>query len=168
MKKIIEHDEKCKACDGTGIYVGMAERDGAGVVCRKCEGTGCFHYKYEYEEFTGRKDRIGVEQVYQTNPGIVVGKGKGKFELSDFGGIPYRQWLDNEVFPAGSEMREFTCPCWWYQSADYSKKPDWEECWSSLGSSFSQCKYFGEKEKCWVRWDEEIGSLKPKRSIEFE
>ena len=67
--KVIEFDEKCKSCKGTGIYVGMAERDGAGIVCHTCKGTGCHHVKFEYEDFEGkivRKDimnRMLREQI---------------------------------------------------------------------------------------------------------
>lgn len=30
---------ECQACKGTGLYKGMAERDGAAVVCSHCHGT---------------------------------------------------------------------------------------------------------------------------------
>lgn len=37
---IIKIECECNACKGTGLYVGMAERDGAAVVCYTCKGTG--------------------------------------------------------------------------------------------------------------------------------
>jgi hypothetical protein len=50
-------------------------------------------------------------------------------------------------------MRNYTCPAWWYQSADYTKKPEWEECIAC--GSFSECKNFSNKEKCWEKFDAE-------------
>lgn len=150
----IERKGKCKRCKGTGLYVGLAERDGAAVVCHTCKGTGCFTFVLEWEEFDGRASRPGVERVYEINPGIVVGKGKdGEYQLQDFGGMPYEDWCNGEQFPPGSENRRFTCPAWWYQSADYKKKPDWDEC-VGIGS-FSRCHYFNNREECWRRFDAE-------------
>jgi len=39
-KFILEGECECSACKGTGLYVGMAEREGAAVVCSRCKGTG--------------------------------------------------------------------------------------------------------------------------------
>ena len=156
MKNMIEFDEKCKPCGGTGIYVGMGERDGAGIICHTCGGTGCHHVKIEYEDFEGRIKRKNIERVFQTNPGIVIGKGK-QLRLEDFGGISYEAWLPGHRFLPGTEMRKFTCPAWWYQSADYNKKPDWKEC--SIMGIFSKCNYFKEKNKCWKRWDKEFEEM---------
>lgn len=148
--KRIEFDEKCKACNGTGLYVGIAERDGYAVVCHDCNGTGKYHFVHEYEEFEGRVERRGIRRVIQYNPGIVVGGDH------DFGGMSYEDWISGKEFKPGMEMRKYTCPCWWYQVADYSKKPNWIECWST--SLFPRCKHFSEKEKCWERWDKEFGN----------
>lgn len=154
MKKIIEFDERCQSCNGTGLYVGMGERDGAAVVCHTCGGTGCHKFKHEYEEFIQRTSRKGVKRVYEINPGICIGEGRGH-KLKDFGGMPIKEWLSGSQFVAGMENRKFTCPCWWYQSADYKLKPQWQECDDSLGLSFSGCSHFSQKEKCWERWDKE-------------
>ena len=121
---IVEFDEECQSCGGTGLYVGLAERDGAAVVCAKCKGTGCFHFKHEYVEFTERKEHEDVLQVYEANPGIYIGVASGKYALSDFGGMPYSHWGRGEPFPKESENRLLTCPAWWYQNADYKRKPD--------------------------------------------
>lgn len=154
--KTIEFDEKCQTCKGTGLYVGMAEYDGAAIVCYKCKGTGCHHFEHHYEEFIKRDSKKRVEQVYQHNPGIGLGKGKNnEYRLEEFGGMPYVEWLKNPSFPARSENRKCTCPAWWYQSVDYDKKPRWAEC---LGcGAFSGCTSFGSKNKCWERWDKEFG-----------
>ena len=129
---ILEYDQECKSCSGTGLYVGMAERDGAAVVCVNCNGTGCSHTKIEYDDFDGIKLRKGIKRVYQVNPGISIGVGVSKdkgreFKLSDFGGKTYDSWVKDKKFSVGSEMREFCCPAWWFQSCDYKKKPAWND-----------------------------------------
>jgi len=151
----IEFDEVCKSCGGTGLYIGMAERDGAAVVCHTCKGTGCHHFVHEYEEFQERiPPTKPVVRVYEVNPGVVIGKGSN-LSLDDFGGMYYSQWKAGMPFSEGMENRKFTCPTWWYQTADYNKAPNWNECYSCLGRRFSRCPYFITKEDCWQRWDEE-------------
>ena len=141
--------EVCQHCDGTGLYQGMAERDGAAVVCYLCNGTGCCEFEHTYEEFKDRKIAKDVKRVYKTNPGICIGG-----NLSDFGGIPYQDWYAGKPFPRGSEDRKHVCPCWWYQSTG-EEKPGWKECRNDLGRTFEQCKCFSMKDKCWKRWDKE-------------
>ncbi len=138
--------------NGTGVYIGMAERDGAAVVCHKCKGTGCFDFRNEYEPFEARKRRDGIERVYEINPGICVGAGKDSpFNLYDFGGISYEDWLDGTKFRPGTEMRDFTCPAWWFQSSPSAERPEWKECgWGR----FSECQHFDNKSECWQKWDE--------------
>jgi hypothetical protein len=151
---VIEFDQTCPCCTGTGLFVGMAERDGAAVVCHDCNGTGCQHTKIGYDTFEGRRDRPGVRRVWAVNPGICIGTNLGQYHLDDFGGMLYRDWAAGQPFPPGSEMRKFTCPAWWYQSADYTRKPDWPEC--KLGR-FSDCSSYRDKAGCWQRWDREFG-----------
>ena len=52
---------ECGSCQGTGVFCGMAEPKGVGVVCLNCKGTGCREIKYT--PFTGRKRRDDVSQV---------------------------------------------------------------------------------------------------------
>jgi len=151
MKKEFKIKEKCPACKGTGIYIGMGERDGIGIVCYKCEGTGCFEFVHEYEDFEKRAKSKAIH-VLQTNPGISVGVGNG-YKLTDFGGMSYNDWVKGKPFPKGSEMRMSVCPAWWYQSVNYKLKPNWDDC-IGLGS-FSSCRHFPNKEKCWKRFDNE-------------
>ena len=153
-KHKIEVDEKCKSCKGTGLYTGMAERDGAAVVCHTCKGTGKYHFRYEYEDFEGRVDRDDILHVFEVNPGICIGTGSGH-SFGDFGGMSYKDWKAGKPFLDGTENRKYTCPYWWYQSADYKKKPQWSECMDALGRSFSHCPHFGTKNKCWGRFDSE-------------
>jgi hypothetical protein len=153
------YNEICKNCKGTGIYVGMAESSGAGVVCSTCKGTGCHQWTYTYEDFEKKKERTDIKRVYQVNPGIKVGEGKNpdgkELSLKDFGGMPYEDWFAGKHFPLGSENRKYTCPAWWYQSSDYEKKPDWKDC--IIVGIFSGCHLFIKKEQCWKRWDRENG-----------
>ena len=150
--KLIQFDQQCPECDGTGLYVGFAERNGSAVVCSGCNGAGNRETRIEYEEAGPRKQRLGVLRVLHTNPGIKVSTSNGN-SLEEFGGITYEEWLKGTPFPEGSEMREFTCPAWWYQNADPNKMPGWDEC--TLMGSFCQCAQFPKKAKCWERFDRE-------------
>lgn len=152
-EKEISFDQECGSCGGTGLYVGMAERDGAAVVCRTCDGKGHYTFTHKYRSFTNLKKRGGVERVFAAACGICIGTGKGRFTLEDFGGMPYEDWLNGRPFPPQSEMRAFVCPGWWFQSVDYKRKPKWAEC--AVGGAFSGCAGFAAKEKCWERWDAE-------------
>jgi hypothetical protein len=147
----IEWVEKCKSCHGTGIYVGMAERHGVGVVCHTCKGSGKVHQVVEYEEFTHKEVTTDIQRVIETNPGIICGPINGSIDW--VGGMAYEEWLSGKQFAPGMEMREHTCPCWWYQCTDYKKKPEWVECLAC--GSFSSCIHFGDKASCWERWDRE-------------
>ena len=155
MKHKIEFDEECKSCKGTGLYSGMGESLECAVVCATCGGTGCHHFIYEYTEFTERKVKDGIRHVYECNPGIKMGMGGG-YEFTDFGGMPYSEWLSGMPFIRGMENRLFTCPEWWYQTADYQRKPKWKECEEGgWGGTFSDCRHFGNKANCWKRFDAE-------------
>lgn len=153
---IIEFDQQCKDCNGTGIYIGLAERDGVGVVCRRCKGIGHHKVSIEYDDFEGLTPRANIKRIVRTNPGIVIGESeKDNLSLDDFGGMPYSDWLIGKPFPSGSEDRKHTCPAWFYQSADCTKKPNWASCgWGYFGD----CKNFCRKDECWARWDKEFGS----------
>lgn len=152
-KKLFQIDRiVCAACSGTGLYVGFAENNGAAVACHPCKGLGHTELRVEWEEFDERAERPNVRRVYECNPGIGIGAGQGH-ALEEFGGIPYADWREGKPFPRGTEMRRYTCPAWWFQCADYDKKPDWEDC-QTLGV-FSSCPHFGQKSECWVRWDKE-------------
>jgi len=150
----LEVDVECTSCGGTGLYVGLGERDGAAVVCSRCHGTGCARLVVTYTDFKSRKKRDDVRRVYRANPGIVIGEGND-LTLDMFGGMDYEQWEAGEKFPEGSEDRLHTCPAWWYQSADYEKQPEWHECRAC--GLFSSCTHFDNKAECWERWDHEYG-----------
>lgn len=143
---------ECSSCNATGLYAGMAERNGAAVVCSSCKGTGA--KRVSYRPFTKRKNRNDILRVFQTNIGVVIGEGDG-FKFEDFGGMPYEDWKEGKPFPPKSEMRKFACPAWYYQSVDYSKIPKWDECVANLGRSFKDCPKFNNKQECWGKFDKE-------------
>ena len=151
MPNVIEFDQKCKACKGTGVYVGMAERNGFAVQCYVCNGEGHHQVRIEYEDFEGLEIREGVERVVERNPGIILAGA----DLEQFGGIPYQDWLDGKGFPPGTEMRGFTCPAWYFM-----KGAIWGRCHNSVGSRYADCAHFNEKETCWQLWDEEVANAK--------
>ena len=152
-ERVIEFSEQCDSCKGTGLYVGTAERDGAAVVCFVCKGTGEYLYRHTYTEFTGRKTRDDVRRVYKTNPGIIIGDGPSCSLLS-FGGMTYQEWLSGKDFPEGSEMRKYTCPKWWCQSAGIKCEYKW--CTAPVYGSFSDCNKFAHKDECWKKYDKEL------------
>lgn len=148
---VIEPEAACPNCEATGLFVGMAERSGAAVVCNVCKGSGKVRLRFQWDDFSGRRRRSGVRRVYQCNPGICIGEGNGS-RLEDFGGLPVEAWERGEPFGPGTEDRVHTCPAWFYQSADFRRRPDWKEC--DLGM-FSQCRHFKDKAACWRRFDAE-------------
>ena len=155
MKKIIEFVKQCDQCNGTGIYIGFGEKDGFGVVCHNCKGTGRVEVKIEYFEFTGFKKRKDIIQVLETNPGISVGTNK-TLSIDSFGGKRYNDWIKDKSFKNGTEMREFSCPAWWYQCTNYNNKPEFCNEYGFGCGSFSSCKQFCNKSDCWKRSDKEL------------
>lgn len=147
MKHTWKQKAKCKSCNGTGIYRGLGEKGSVGVVCYKCKGKGEVELKIEWEDFEGKIKEKDIERVAEVNPGIIIN------EDPKFGGMNYDDWFKGKPFPLGSENRNFTCPAWWYQTANYKLKPNWPEC--AWGGSFSTCKNFKQKNRCWEKWDRE-------------
>lgn len=143
-KHVFETDCECESCHGTGVYKGFAEMDGAAVVCHRCRGTGKAHIKIEYSDFAGRKPREGVKRVYETNPGFGLGP-------DGPGGMPYSEWLDGKPFPRGHEFRHRVCPRWWWQAA--GGKDQEFRCADFHWGTFTECKHFANKDKCWAEWD---------------
>jgi len=151
---IVEFDYECPACKGTGLYKGIGEGDGFAVVCARCNGTGKAHFRMTYQEFRGRHSRDDVNRVLETNPGLRVSVNTEEgLTHESFGGMSYADWAAGLPFPPGSEMRNYTCPAWWYQLADSKKKPHWDQC-PGCGI-FCNCPHFPNKAACWARWDQE-------------
>jgi hypothetical protein len=116
-----------------------------------------------YKDFTGRKLRTDVSRVVRVNPGIILGVGATKrgeiLTRESFGGLNYEDWFNGKPFVPGTEDRAHTCPAWFYQSADYDKRPKWDEC--GVCGTFSDCKEFKNKAACWARWDKEYKEPTP-------
>ena len=147
--------QECKSCQGTGLYVGLGERDGAAVVCKTCQGTGEQTMRFEYRAFEGRRLRKDVTQVYATGSGIVLSP-----QVTP-GGVPYEQWQQHpeSVDARGTELREQTCPAWWHQNHQRELQPDWDECKPVL--SFPKCPLFPDKAGCWEQFDREQAKSQP-------
>lgn len=150
----------CKDCNGTGLYVGMAERNGAAVICNKCNGTGC--KKFTYTPFTERKLRKGIERVYENGHGYVIGSAditteEGKtIHFSQYG-CTYEEWLSG-VKPI--PIKELCCPYQHtYQELRYKDVNALYEsrCSHSLRLSdrIKDCKLYKCKETCWEIYDKE-------------
>jgi len=78
---------ECTACDGTGLYSGMFERDGEAVICLCCNGTGC--EVVEYIPFDKRRLRCDVKTVRHSS---------GRFRLpaagkNPSGSVTYQEFL---------------------------------------------------------------------------
>jgi hypothetical protein len=86
----------CKACEGTGLYVGLAERKGAAVVCSSCDGTGAVEYNPP-TPFKQRRFRDNVTSVSQANSGKVLEPGV------DLGAISYEDFLAGKM-PAAFQL----------------------------------------------------------------
>lgn len=151
MEKIeINISAECPACGGTGLYAGMAERDGAAVVCYRCGGTGC--KTITYTPFTERKRKVGIKRVYEWSNGIGIGEDASRgISLEDFGGMPYKDWADGKPFELGMEDRKHVCPAWHVGSTSYTPGCD-EKC-LRLSMRFSDCQKFGSKHECWKEYD---------------
>lgn len=136
---------KCSSCNGTGIYVGYAEKDGAAIVCHPCEGKGWIYY--EYEEFKSREILPVIKRVYEKNCGFFIRNTKKIHEkIEDFGGMTYGEWLNGAPFPPKSEMRNRVCPSWWFRDEEILTR-------CCVIGSFLKCKHFHEKHKCWEDFD---------------
>lgn len=154
-----EADVECPSCDGTGLYQGMAERDGAAVVCTSCRGTGKKHIVHEYTAFTERRDRKNVKRVYSNSGGYVITDkdittDEGRIIRFSEAGCSYEEWK------TGAEpkpIRDLHCPLQHYQQG--SEKGGWLKgdtgpCHQLLqwGEYISKCAD-RNREECWAKHD---------------
>ena len=141
----IEGEVACSACDGTGLYQGMAEHSGAAVVCYKCKGTG----------------KVKVKRVYDASHGYFISaedvtNNDGDFFPFSEWGCDYGDWLNGaEPIP----MRGLICPYLHtnqdLQSEDVNGLYE-TRCSKSThcGGLISECPLWPEKEKCWEIFEE--------------
>uniref|UniRef100_A0A6M3LT73 Uncharacterized protein n=1 Tax=viral metagenome TaxID=1070528 RepID=A0A6M3LT73_9ZZZZ len=157
----IQGEVECSACDGTGLYQGMAEHNGAAVVCYKCNGTGKCSVKLTYQKFRGRKIREGIERVYDASHGYFISAEDATndegttFPFSQWG-CDYGDWLNGaEPIP----MRGLICPYLHtnqkLQSEDVNGLYE-TRCSKNThcGQLISNCPLWPEKEKCWEIFEE--------------
>lgn len=158
--KRIEMTIQCPACNGTGVYVGMAERDGAAVVCHRCNGSGKYDYSYEYEEFTGIKKAEGVERVYKKGYGFVIAPqvldftGIGEIDMGEEG-VSYAEFLKGNL---PGHTKKLACPMVADQSVCHRVSGFVDECEALhgsclLGTLLTKCNYQPHKANCWKRFD---------------
>jgi hypothetical protein len=156
-EKVFEAYIECQSCNGTGLYVGMAERDGSAVVCSQCDGTGKQHYKFTYRPFVSRVDRKDVRRVYKTAgtytiyPDDVTTEADGLIQFSK-GGASYEDWRRGvEPLP----LKDIHCPLqhtgqtW---SAPYCKE-------NYIGT-ISLCKNRCNKAECWDIYEKYLSETK--------
>lgn len=155
----IKLDIECQSCRGTGVYVGIAEKDGAAVVCYTCKGTGCEKYSFTYEPFKGRKERKGVSRVYKNTYGFCIAPKVLTLQIGgdvqiDFSkeGVSYQEFLKGKM---PEHIKTFACPMMADQSACHNKKGFVDICHEkgmSYGGFISKCSYQHNKKECWERF----------------
>jgi hypothetical protein len=151
IMKTFEVDIECKSCGGTGLYVGLAERDGAAMVCSTCKGTGKYHHKFTYKEFKERTKRKDVRRVFKTSCGFVhtpddteVDGKTIKFSQS---GVSYEKWLNGgEPLP----LKTLYCPKMW-TGQKWDSKTCTEHC--LVGDSINHCPYRENMAACWDEYE---------------
>lgn len=147
----------CPSCKGTGVYRGMAEGAGTAVVCYKCNGSGCYDYKYTYEEFTERKLRDDVKRVYLNNTGYMINLGKIDYDNigildMDKEGISYEEFLDGKM---PKNIEKLACPLRSEQSACHDIDGFIKECERLNGkyiTKITDCRMYGNHNDCWNRF----------------
>lgn len=153
MEKTFEADIECQSCNGTGLYVGLCERDGAAVVCHTCKGTGKYHYKFTFTKFIKRKNRNDVTRVFANSAGYVhsandVVTKDGQTIRFSSGGIDYKGWLDGGK---PEPMRELYCPLQFTSQTWHSPL----YCKDNRFGLITQCPKRCDMAECWKLYDEE-------------
>ena len=149
---------KCQSCKGSGLYVGIGERDGAAVVCSMCNGEGFVFFKYE--EFIGIEKREDVERVYIPSYGYVIApkeidfKEHGKIDLRKEG-VSYEEWQSGKK---PKHIKQLVCPMIADQGACHKIKGFFKECerlhgTCLLGVRPRTCNHLSKKEECWKRFE---------------
>jgi len=154
IKKLIE----CKSCSGTGVYQGMAEGHGCGVVCTTCKGSGAFEYTFTYNEFKGKRTKDGISRVYKSGYGYKIGLGKinfvgiGEIDM-DKKGVSYTEFLSGQM-PA--HIQELCCPMLADQGACHAIDGFVQQCKKLDGRGWighiPNCNYASKKSLCWDRF----------------
>jgi hypothetical protein len=151
--KLFKATIECQHCGGTGLYVGMAERDGSAVVCHHCKGTGKVNHEFRYTEFTQRRPRSDVRRVFQSSCGYVhsadnVTTEDGKSIEFSNGGASYADWLGGKK---PLPLKNLYCPLQftgqqWH--APYCKDNFW-------GGMLTDCPERCNMAACWELWEKD-------------
>ena len=153
---------ECSRCNGTGLYIGMAEHNGAAVVCNSCKGLG--ETTFSYNEFTGRKKRENVKRVYKGAYGYGISAedvttNEGKFLPYSQYGCTYEEWL-NGAEPKHIEF--LYCP-YMADNKGIGNEP-LERCryeGRSICGLISDCKFYDDKATCWKLLKLEVNDDNP-------
>ena len=157
---VVRGEAQCDDCKGTGLYVGMAERNGAAVECWKCRGSGYVSVNLKFAKFTGRKKRKGVVRVFDSAHGYglsaedVMNK-DGKLIRFSEAGCAYKDWLKG-VKPV--PIKDLHCP-YQHTNQDLQLK-DRHDLYKtrcnnglSLGGRLADCKFRSAMATCWEIYD---------------
>lgn len=160
MKKKIKMDIQCPSCEGTGIYSGMGESKNTAVICHSCKGTGKYHYVYEYEDFTERKIKRGIDRVYLSGYGYGIRTGIinflniGEIDM-DKEGVSYSDFLSGKI---PKHIKKLACPMLADQGACHNIKGFVDKC-CELNDGWigyiPDCKNRCNSNKCWKRFENE-------------
>lgn len=141
---------ECDSCKGTGLYQGIGERDGAFVICNKCNGTGSLQINLIFIKFSGRKKQERCKRVYSNGMGYyITDKDIEDMPFSVYG-CAYEEWLKG----AKTKPLDFLgCP---YQETNQRLQNDdvnnlyKYRCKNNLGfAKISKCLLYKDKRKCW-------------------
>ena len=149
----------CPYCGGTGIYSGMGESKNTAVICYQCKGTGKYHYTYQYEEFTERKIKQGIDRVYLNNYGYKIGTGiinfskVGEIDM-DKEGVSYDEFLSGAT---PKHITKLACPMLVDQGACHNIKGFTDKCNKLNGGWIGyipDCKHRKNDDECWKRFEQ--------------
>jgi hypothetical protein len=155
---------ECDDCGGTGVYVGFAEKTGAGMECHTCGGTGCHKIEIEYTPFTKRKLVKGIKRVFARACGYFhaaethTGTDGKTVEFSK-AGATYKEWLEGKK---PLPVKDLYCPYMWTSQecqCDDHPKYSWfkKHCskHNNCCNTITDCPMYGSKHKCWETYGED-------------
>jgi len=158
-KYTLQGKVECDKCGGTGLYVGIAEKNGSAVICMCCNGTGNVNLKKEYKKFKSLKEKKNVKRVFKNSGGYILSSEdtqteKGNIITFSKYGCTYKEWLEGKI---PKPIESLHCPCiHTNQNMQNPKHKAYklyiEKCHNSLSFTISDCKHFKNKEECWKRY----------------
>ena len=164
-KLYVEIIHQCGSCSGSGLYTGMAERDGSAVICSSCHGTGRSVSKMTFTEFNGRVNKKGVKRVYQSACGYGISsedirRDDGKIIRFSNAGCSYSEWKFGAI---PKPIEDLHCPYMHssqkMQHSSHKANPLYmSDCRKNMSFGLiTDCKMFSCKERCWKKYHELVG-----------